>query len=89
MDIQRISLLAGMLSTFVFTVSHLPMLRRAFRTKDLRSYSATNLVLANVGNTVHWLYVINLPFGPIWFLHGFYTFTTALMLMWYIQYRRR
>ena len=83
-----IALLAGMISTSIFTVSHIPMLIRAFRTKDLRSYSAANLVLANLGNAFHWLYIVELPFGPIWFLHTFYTLVSALMLYWYLHYRR-
>ena len=77
-----------MISTSIFTLSHIPMLVRAFRTKDLRSYSAANLVLANLGNMFHWLYVAYLPFGPIWFLHSFYTLVSALMLFWYLHYRR-
>jgi hypothetical protein len=89
MDIQNIALLAGMISTSIFTLSHIPMLVRAFRTKDLRSYSAANLVLANLGNAFHWLYVVNLPFGPIWFLHSFYTLVAGMMLFCYLRYRRR
>jgi uncharacterized protein with PQ loop repeat len=85
---QHISLLAGMISTSIFTLSHIPMLIRAYRTKDLRSYSAANLVLANLGNAFHWLYVVYLPFGPIWFLHSFYTLVSATMLFWYLHYRR-
>ncbi len=87
MDIQRIALFAGMISTTIFAVSHIPMLIRAFRTKDLRSYSAANLILSNLGNGFHWLYVVSLPFGPIWFLHSFYTLTAAIMLLWYAQHR--
>jgi hypothetical protein len=89
MDIQRLALLAGMISTSIFAVSHIPMLIRAFRTKDLRSYSATNLVLSNLGNGFHWLYVVSLPFGPIWFLHGFYSLAAALMLLWYVQHQSK
>jgi uncharacterized protein with PQ loop repeat len=88
MSTQAIALLAGMISTSIFVLSHLPMLVRAYRTKDLHSYSAANLVLANCGNAVHWLYVLSLPPGPIWFLHGFYTLVTAMMLFWYLRYRR-
>jgi uncharacterized protein with PQ loop repeat len=88
MNMQQISILAGMISTSIFTLSHIPMLMRAFQTKDLRSYSAANLVLANLGNAFHWLYIVNLPFGPIWFLHSFYTLVSAIMLFWYLRYRR-
>lgn len=38
---------------------------------------------ANVGNGVQSVYVVSLPVGPIWFLHGFYLVTTALMLVWH------
>jgi uncharacterized protein with PQ loop repeat len=89
MDTERLAVLAGIISTTIFAMSHIPMLIRAFRTKDLRSYSATNLVLSNLGNGFHWLYVASLPFGPIWFLHGFYTLAAAIMLVWYVQYRSR
>ena len=77
-----------MISTSIFILSHIPMLIRAFRTKDLRSYSVANLMLANLGNAFHWLYVVNLPFGPIWLLHSFYTLVSAMMLFWYMRYRR-
>lgn len=87
MESASVSLLAGAVSTAIFTISYVPMLVRAYRTRDLRSYSFANLALANVGNAVHWLYVALLPFGPIWFLHGFYTITTALMLLWYLRQR--
>lgn len=86
MDRQNISLVAGIISSNVFAIGYLPMLIRAFRTKDLRSYSVSNLLLSNLGNMIHWLYIINLPFGPIWFLHTFYTLVTAMMLFWYMRY---
>jgi uncharacterized protein with PQ loop repeat len=84
---NNLALLAGMLSSGIFTLSHIPMLIRAFRTKDLRSYSAANLILANVGNAFHWLYIASLPVGPIWFLHSFYTFVSGIMLFCYVRYR--
>ena len=74
--------IAGSISTVIFVVSTLPMLIKAFRTKDLSSYSAT----ANVGNLVQCVYVLSLPVGPIWFLHGFYVVATFLMLVWYVRY---
>ena len=77
---------AGMISTVLFVGSYLPMLVKAFRTRDLESYSLGNLVLANVGNAVHSVYVFSLPLGPIWFLHGFYVLATALMLLWHLRY---
>src|SRR5919112_2492721 len=80
---------AGVASTVIFTVSTLPMLAKAYRSRDLSSYSLGNIALANVGNAVHSVYVLSLPPGPIWALHGFYLLTSALMLGWYVQYRVR
>lgn len=81
-----VTVLAGMVSTTVFVVSYLPMLVKAFRTRDLTSYSLGSLVLANLGNAVHSVYVFSLPPGPIWFLHGFYLLATVLMLVWHRMY---
>jgi uncharacterized protein with PQ loop repeat len=80
------SIIAGTISTIVFAISTLPMLVKAIRTKDLRSYSLGNILLANVGNIVHSVYVFSLPAGPIWLLHSFYLVTTAMMLSWYVRY---
>lgn len=87
MQTQQLSLVAGILSTVLFAASNIPMLLKAFRTKDLRSYSPLQIILSNVGNAVHWFYILGLPAGPIWILHGFYTVSTALMLIWYLQQR--
>lgn len=89
METHYISILAGVISTIVFAGSNIPMLLKAFRTKDLSSYSLTYMVLCNLGNVVHWLYITGLPFGPIWFMHGFYTISAALMLLWYVQNRSK
>ena len=62
------------------------MLIKAARTKELSSYSRGNLVLANVGNAVHSIYVVQLPAGPIWALHTFYVVTSGLMLVWHLRY---
>jgi hypothetical protein len=83
-----LALLAGTLSTALFVTSYLPMLVKAFRTRDLSSYSRGNLVLANVGNAVYTVYVTSLPLGPIWFLHTFYVLSTALMLVWHLRHTR-
>jgi uncharacterized protein with PQ loop repeat len=79
-------IIAGTISTVIFALSTLPMLFKAHRTRDLRSYSLGNIGLANGGNLVHSLYVYSLPAGPIWVLHGFYLITTAMMLFWYLRY---
>ena len=81
-----LALLAGTVSTALFVTSYLPMLVKAFRTRDLSSYSRGNLVLANVGNAVYTVYVTSLPLGPIWFLHTFYVLSTALMLVWHLRH---
>lgn len=79
---------AGIISTSLFIFSNVPMLIKARRTKDLNSYSGLNLLFSNIGNFIHWIYVCNLLFGPIWFLHGFYTIATFLMFYWFLQNRR-
>ncbi|MGH3361822.1 MAG: hypothetical protein ACRDOM_05115 [Nocardioides sp.] len=83
---SSLPLLAGAVSTVVFAVSTLPMLRKAASTRDLASYSLGNIGMANIGNLVHSVYVLSLPPGPIWVLHAFYTSTSALMLLWYLRY---
>lgn len=56
--------LAGVTSTIMFAFSTVPMLVKAGRTKDLSSYSLGNIVLVNIGNVVHSVYVFHLPVGP-------------------------
>jgi len=74
------AMLAGTVSTVLFAAANLPMLVKAVRSHDLRSYSASALLLGNIGNLVYTFYVVSLPFGPIWMLHGFYLVTMAVML---------
>jgi uncharacterized protein with PQ loop repeat len=85
----NLPVIAGTISTTIFVLSTLPMLLKAFKTKDLRSYSLGNILLANVGNVIHSVYVFHLPAGPIWLLHSFYLLTMALMLLWYLRYQWR
>ena len=66
----------------IFAGSTLPMLVKAARTKDLSSYSLGNILLSNLGNVLHSVYVFHLPAGPIWALHTFCLLSTALMLVW-------
>lgn len=87
MPLQTIGVIAGTVATALFVASYLPMLVKARRTRDLRSYSAGNLVIANIGNLVYTLYVLSLPPGPLWVLHGFYLLSTALMLYWWWRFR--
>ncbi len=78
--------LAGFFSTVLFALGTLPMLVKAFRTKDLSSYSLGNIMMSNVGNVIYSIYVFHLPPGPVWFLHSFYLLSTGLMLFWYLRY---
>jgi uncharacterized protein with PQ loop repeat len=78
--------LAGVTSTIMFAFSTVPMLVKAGRTKDLSSYSLGNIVLVNIGNVVHSVYVFHLPVGPIWALHLFYVLSSAVQLTLYLRY---
>jgi hypothetical protein len=81
-----LAFLAGSLSTAIFVLSTLPMLVKAAKTKDLSSYSLGNITLANLGNVLYSVYVLHLPMGPAWALHGFHLIATGLMLFWYLRY---
>jgi hypothetical protein len=70
-------------------LSTLPMLMKAFRTKNLRSYSLSNILLNTLGNVIHSIYMFHLPRGLTWLLHAFYPVTTGLMLVWYLRYEWR
>ena len=83
-----IPIVAGTISTVVFAVSNLPMLRKALRTRDVSSYSLSSLVMINGANMVYSLYVFTLPFGPIWGLHTFYVVSCAVMLVLCLRQRR-
>jgi uncharacterized protein with PQ loop repeat len=83
---NSVAVIAGSMSTALFVASTLPMLYKAARTKELSSYSVGYLALANVGNGFYTVYVISLPVGPIWALHGFYLVSSGLMLLWYLRY---
>jgi len=78
--------IAGFISTVIFALGTFPMLVKAFRTKDLASYSLGNILLNNIGNIIYSIYVFWLPPGPIWFLHSFYLLITGLMLVWYLKF---
>jgi hypothetical protein len=86
MAMLSLPMCAGLASTVIFAASTLPMLLKAYRSRDLTSYSLGNITLANLGNAVHSIYVFSLPPGPIWFLHAFYLISTAFMLGWYLRY---
>ncbi len=85
MDID-LPVVAGFISTALFALGTLPMLAKAFRTKDLSSYSLGNMLMSNVGNIIYSVYVFRLPPGPVWFLHSYNLVSTGLMLVWYLKY---
>ena len=87
MEPEIIQAVAGFTSTVIFTTSKIPMLLKAFMTKDLKSYSLGHIALSNSGNAIYWLYVVSLPVGPIWYLQGFFTMADMLMLFCYIRYQ--
>jgi hypothetical protein len=88
METHSLQVLAGFASSAIFVTSNLPMLFKAYKTKNLKSYSFGHILLGNIGNAVYWIYIASLPFGPVWFLQGFFTVTTAMMLFWYLRYEK-
>ncbi len=84
---SQLQVLAGSIAGLIFAAASWNMLVKAWRTKDLRSYSPGQIILNNVGNLIYWLYVISLPFGPIYFMHGFFTLVSLIMLIWFYAYR--
>lgn len=81
-----LEVIAGSIATIVFASSTMPMLLKAWHTKDVKSYSLLNIVLANIGNIFYSVYVLHLPLGPVWALHLFHCCSTGLMLYWYVRY---
>jgi hypothetical protein len=70
MDVQNLQIAAGSVSSPLFIAANGTMLLKAFKTRNLRSYSLSNIVLGNIGNVIHWVYISGLPAGPIWMLHN-------------------
>jgi uncharacterized protein with PQ loop repeat len=89
MHSHSLQVMAGFASSMIFISSNLPMLFKAFKTKDLSSYSLGHLTLGTLGNAVYWLYVISLPLGPVWFLQAFFTLASASMLFCYLRYEKK
>lgn len=83
---MEFQIIAGTVSTTIFTLNNIPMLIKAAKTRSLSSYSYPYLIMSNLANLFHWFYVLAMPFGPIWFLHGFYSVSALLMLIWYRRY---
>jgi uncharacterized protein with PQ loop repeat len=86
--IKGLQLFSGSLSSILFMVGTLPMVVKAFKTRNLKSYSLGNILLSNFGNFIYWIYQVSLPFGPTWFLHSFNTITTFLMLILYLRHEK-
>jgi uncharacterized protein with PQ loop repeat len=78
--------IAGFISTTIFALGTLPMLAKAYQTKNLASYSLGNILMSNVGNLIFAIYVFQLPPGPIWVSYIYNLVCTALMLVWYLRY---
>lgn len=85
---MNVGVAAGIASTLIFTLSTLPMVLKACRTRDLGSYSLAALVLASIGHLIHSVYVFDLPMGPLWALHGMHLVTTPVMLVLYLRHGR-
>jgi hypothetical protein len=77
--------LAGIISSAMFMLSQLPMLYKAYKTNDMKSYSLTNLTMSLLGDLLYWVYLMDLPFGPVWMLHCFDTGCSILMLTFYLR----
>ena len=88
MHSPSLPILAGFASSTIFIGSNLPMLFKAFKTKDLSSYSLGHLTLGALGNLIYWLYVISLPPGPVWLLQAFFTLASVSMLFCYLHYEK-
>lgn len=73
-----LEVIAGSIATIVFASSTMPMLLKAWRSKDVKSYSLLNIILANIGNLFYSIYVLHLPLGPVWALHLFQCCSTGL-----------
>jgi uncharacterized protein with PQ loop repeat len=78
--------IAGFISTTLFALGTLPMLTKAYSTKNLTSYSLGNILMSSVGNLIYSIYVFQLPPGPVWFSYSYNLVTTGLMLVWYLRY---
>ena len=89
MNTELLSLIAGLTASTMFASSHFPMLWKAYRTRNVSSYSGLNFVLINIGNLIFWMYIVTLPMGPIWILHTFYTVASVVMLAMYVRFADR
>ncbi|HKY53626.1 MAG TPA: hypothetical protein VJM08_04930 [Anaerolineales bacterium] len=54
MDIQALQVFAGFTSTAMFVAGNMPMLLKAYKTKNLKSYSLGHITLGTLGNLTYW-----------------------------------
>lgn len=87
--VHQLALLAGSVAAAIFVVSQLPMVIKAYRTRNLSSYSFANIGLANLGNGLYTVYVVHVPIGPAWAVHGFNLTTAGVMLVLYLRHGSR
>ena len=68
MDRHSLPILAGFASSTIFISSNLPMLFKAFKTKNLRSYSLGYLTLGALGKMIYikWMFLYRFD------LHGLF-----------------
>jgi len=88
MQWDQVQITAGIISSIIFATGTFTMLWKTLRTKEVEAYSLLSLLLNNVGNLVYWLYVLSLPFGPIYLLHAFYTVAMIILLGCFLLYRK-
>jgi uncharacterized protein with PQ loop repeat len=88
MNLQTLQTSAGFTSTTLFVTANLPRLLKAYKRKDLKSYSFGHILLGSFGNLIYWFYVVSLPFGPVWILQGFFTLSSVLLLFSYLRYEK-
>ena len=67
----NVAVVCGSISTLIFVVGTLPMLVKAARTRICRRTASAHLAMMNLGNALNSVYVLSLPPGPVWALHGF------------------
>lgn len=83
---MEISIIAGAVASALFAIGTFPKLVKVWRTKNATSYSLGDIALGNLGNVIYLVYVVHLPVGPVWALHGFQMTSSALMLFFYLRY---
>lgn len=89
MTFTHLRLLAGSLSSLIIVSSNFPMLWKVMKTRDVKSYSLGQIILRNLGNLFYWIYVVSLPFGPVWLLQVCFTLSGMILLACYLGFDKR